>query len=363
MTLTLFIVAAALFLAFSNGANDNFKGFATVWGSGMLSYRQALMLATVATAAGSLLSLLLANGLVAQFSGKGLIADATVARPDFVAAVAAGAAATVMMATRVGMPISTTHALIGSLVGAGLAMSGEGIRLAALGSGFLAPLLISPLLAASLAAVVVGSTRRRRRRADCLCVEAAPLAASVAGSGAVPQPLAMPRIRIASDATCDQMVSPVARLSLAGLLGPLHILSAASICFARGLNDTPKLVALLIGAKLMGFTWSVLWVALAMGTGGLLLARRVAETMSNRINHMDDRQGASANFITAILVLFASKFGLPVSTTHVSVGSIAGAGLGSGTLDRAALLSVLLSWVATLPAAIFLSWAIAMVLR
>lgn len=58
------LIAVALFLAFGNGANDNFKGFATVWGSESLSYRQALLLATLATLAGSLLLLLLASGLV-----------------------------------------------------------------------------------------------------------------------------------------------------------------------------------------------------------------------------------------------------------------------------------------------------------
>ncbi len=96
------LVLAGLFLAFSNGANDNFKGFATVWGAKALSYRNALFLATTATLAGSLLSLALAEELVRRFSGSGLVPDDIAAAPEFLVAVAAGAAATVLVATRTG---------------------------------------------------------------------------------------------------------------------------------------------------------------------------------------------------------------------------------------------------------------------
>lgn len=113
----------ALFLAFSNGANDNFKGFATIWGADELPYRKALMLATVATVLGGLASVTLAEGLVAQFSGKGLVGDDLAGQPRFALAVAIGAAGTVILATRLGFPISTTHALVGGLVGAGLSLA------------------------------------------------------------------------------------------------------------------------------------------------------------------------------------------------------------------------------------------------
>lgn len=145
MIITLLAVAA-LFLAFSNGANDNFKGFATVWGSATLDYRRALIIATIAAVAGSIASVLLANGLIKQFSGKGLVPDDVVALPAFSLAVAAGAAATVMTATRVGLPISTTHALVGGLVGAGLAIGTGDVNIAKLGTAFFVPLLLSPVI-------------------------------------------------------------------------------------------------------------------------------------------------------------------------------------------------------------------------
>lgn len=112
------IVIAALFLAFSNGANDNFKGFATIWGSDTLNYRQALTLATLATLAGCFAALFLAESLVQNFSGKGLVADTVVNTPLFILSVSCGAAVTIFLATRLGYPVSTTHALIGALIGA-----------------------------------------------------------------------------------------------------------------------------------------------------------------------------------------------------------------------------------------------------
>jgi PiT family inorganic phosphate transporter len=131
-----------------------------------------------------------------------------------------------------------------------------------------------------------------------------------------------------------------------------------SVCFARAVNDTPKLAALLVGAQLFGSHVSFTAIAAAMALGGVLFARRVAQTLSQRVTRMNHSLGFSANLITALLVLFASKLGLPVSTTHVTVGAIAGAGLNAGILDWTALRNILLSWVATLPLATGLAWGI-----
>jgi len=144
------LVAAALFVSFSNGANDNFKGFATVWGSATLSYRRALLYATVATVAGSLASWLLAETLVQQFSGKGLAPDATTSAPLFMLGAASGAAITVFIATRLGFPVSTTHALLGALVGAGAGLGSGDVHFDQLAGAFVLPLLVSPILAAVL---------------------------------------------------------------------------------------------------------------------------------------------------------------------------------------------------------------------
>ena len=350
-------IAAALFVVYWNGANDNFKGFATVWGSETLDYRRALLLATLATVAGSLASWWLAGTLVQQFSGRGLVPDAVVNAPQFIAAVGMGAALTILLATRLGLPISTTHALIGGLVGAGLAQPGAEVCYAALAGLFLLPLLASPLVAALLG-YTASRLVKRLPADDCACVVAPQAVAPAVGSMALGH--AMPAILVAPESECREKSAVVARLSLTRTGDRAHIGSATLICFARGVNDTPKLAALLIAGSALDAVGTALAIAVVMAAGGLLHARRVAVTMSQRVTRMDHRQGLAANLVTATLVLFASKLGMPVSTTHVSVGAIAGMGASAGTVDRATLHCIVLSWVATLPLAAALAWAAAM---
>ncbi len=344
------LVLAALFVAFSNGANDNFKGFATVWGSDTLNYRQALTLATVATVAGSLVSLWLAESLVQQFSGKGLVSGTALSAPGFILSVALGTAATVFLATRLGFPVSTTHALIGGLLGAGLGQHGGVIHLDKLAHSFLLPLLLSPLLAALLGVVAYRLFRLRAVARDCACLVAPASAINVSPSGALVARIQSPTLVLAPASSCDSLNTTV-RVSVSRSLNRVHVLSAMSICFARAVNDTPKLAALLLAARMLDAQASVALIAAAMAIGGLLFAGRVAQTMSQRVVRMDHPQGLAANLITAALVLLASKWGLPVSTTHVAVGAIAGVGASANTLDWHALRNVLLSWLATLPLA------------
>src|SRR5689334_21481675 len=96
--ITFLLFCAICWLAFSNGANDNFKGVATLYGSGAASYNQALRWATLTTIVGGVCSLLLASMLVVAFSGKGLVADHLVGTPLLLIAVAGGSALTVLLA-------------------------------------------------------------------------------------------------------------------------------------------------------------------------------------------------------------------------------------------------------------------------
>ena len=146
MTLLLIFIATLL-LAYANGANDNFKGVATLFGSRAASYRQAIGLATIATFAGCIASVFLAAELVRAFSGRGLVPDAVAASPQFLLAVAIGAGSTILLATRLALPVSTTHGLLGALVGAGAMAAGRDLNLEALGNTFVLPLLLSPVAA------------------------------------------------------------------------------------------------------------------------------------------------------------------------------------------------------------------------
>jgi len=94
--------------------------------------------------------------LLRTFSGKGLVPDQVVGSGYFLLAVALGAGITVIAATILGFPISTTHALTGAISGAGLAAAGAQVNFRALGNGFVIPLLLSPFLAMILASVFYG---------------------------------------------------------------------------------------------------------------------------------------------------------------------------------------------------------------
>src|SRR6266568_3308169 len=145
---------ATCFLAYSNGANDNFKGVASLFGSRTCSYRTAISWATITTFAGSIMSIFLAQTLLKRFSGKGIVPDQLVGSEYFLLAVAIGAGLTVILATLIGFPISTTHALTGAIIGCGFIAVGSQVNLAALGSGFVLPLLLSPILAMAVAGIL-----------------------------------------------------------------------------------------------------------------------------------------------------------------------------------------------------------------
>ncbi len=353
--MVIFVLTLGLLLAFANGANDNFKGFATVWGSRLLSYGAALTWASVATAAGSAVSVVLATGLTAQFSGRGLVADAVVGDPNFIGAVAAGAAATVLLATRAALPISTTHAILGGLVGAGLAAGA--VNLAALAALFVAPLLFSPIASATLAYLAQATIGSRLAERDCLCIveEESP---AVSTMTAIRSQARTGEVVFARSDACEALAAAHVRLPTSPVLERVHIASAITVCFARSVNDTPKLAALLLVAQGLGGAGPAALTAIAMVAGGVLFSRRVAETMSLRLNRLDPPQGLMANLVTSALVLAASAFALPVSTTHVAVGAITGAGARAHTLDWRAVRQVLLSWVATLPVAALCAWAV-----
>jgi PiT family inorganic phosphate transporter len=152
-------------------------------------------------------------------------------------------------------------------------------------------------------------------------------------------------------------------LSAQQIMDGAHFLSAGVVSFARGLNDTPKIVAMMLLLKWMDIRWGFFTVAVTMAIGGLLNARRVAETMSHKITAMNHGQGFSANLTTGILVILASLFGLPVSTTHVSVGALFGMGVTTGQANPRVMLNIVLSWLITLPCAALIGGVAYLVLK
>ena len=364
MTVFILLVLTTLFVAYANGANDNFKGVATLYGANVAGYRKAITIATLATFAGCIASVFFAEALIEAFSAKGLVPDAVAASPTFLISIAAGAGGTVILATLLGFPISTTHGLTGALVGAGLIAAGAELDLSMLGSTFFLPLLLSPMIAVLLSMLFYRIAHALTRRLDitkesCVCVAPGKFTPVVAfhGAGASAGVVGYGDIRSVAVTAgtapecMEKYNGAVLGITAQKLVDAVHYASAAAVSFARGLNDTPKIVGLLLVAEALHVEISVLAIAGAMALGGWLNSRKVAETMGKRISRMNDGQALTANLVTAFLVIFASRFGMPVSTTHVSVGSIAGIGIVNGSADRSVASAILMSWLLTLPVA------------
>lgn len=314
---SILILTAAFAVAYANGANANFKGVASLFGSGTTTYRVAVNWAAVATAAGALCAVFASTQLLKAFSGKGLVPDALIAEPAFLLSVATGAALTGSLATWLGFPVSTTHALTGALLGAGWLASPAGVNLIHLGKVFALPLFLGPVVAIILGAVLHGLLHAMKWVPDH-------------------------RTRA---------------------LDAAHFLSAGAVCFARGLNDTPKMAALLAGLSFWGGSKGLLLVTVAMTLGGLISARKVAETLAHKITGMNPGQGFVANLTTSLLGITGSIYGLPLSTTHVSVGALLGIGVATDQALWRTAIPVLLAWVITLPCGAVLAAAVYLAAR
>ncbi len=360
MTLLLIFVMTLL-LAAANGANDNIKGAATLVGSGVIGHRGAIALATLTTALGGAASIFLANGLLQAFSGRGIVPQEITVSHSFLLSVAAGAAATVWLATWRGLPISTTHGLLGGLLGAGLAAAPARVEMAAAAKIMLLPLLLSPLIALALSMMLVPMLRRLDRRmaiaTPCVCTETALVADGSTAIGHSARSVGL-AVGLATDAHCQPALGrSVKNFATTLWIDRAHFLSAGTVSFARGLNDTPKIAALMVAAGASGVSGASLAVIVAMALGGWFAARKVSDTLSFKVTRMDPREGLGGNLVTALLVIGASRFGLPVSTTHVSTGALFGIAAGNGSGKYRMIRNILLAWLFTLPIAALIAYA------
>ena len=301
-------LAVMFAMAYAEGANDVSKVVATLIGSGITSYRRAILFGTVCTSVGALAAAVLAEEVMVTLT-KGLVVSTAPVNETFGLAALLGAMCWVLVATRIAMPVSSSHAIVGSILILGVFVFGPSqIRWDAVWQRVFLPMAGSPLIAVPLAFVLYHA------------------------------------------------LAPLARyISLARL----HWFSAGAASFARGVNDAPKIAALGAFFYLTGeMSWSrselvLLFavVATGMALGSLVAGKRVTETLAKGITPMDNVEGLAANATTAFLVISASRLGLPVSITHVISTSIIGIGalrhvrfVSWSTVNRMAL-----AWFITLP--------------
>lgn len=362
MDLTVFIFLLILLLAFANGTNDVSKVIATLVGGGIANYRSAIAWGTFWTMVGAAASAFVASAMVKTFSSGFIQSDLAI--PSLLApAVLSGAILWMLFASKSGLPVSTTHALTGSLVGGGLLAFGiDGLIWSTVSQKIVLPLLLSPFLSFGLSILFhpLMAMIAKRWEGICVCIMPSHRALVTIDAGGCTRTIfqaggsGIPVAAVPSQ--CDR----------AGLSGPtigldsLHWLSSGLASLARGTNDAPKIAAmLLLGSTLTAWpspTWHIIafaGVAIAMGIGSYWGGRRVTEVLAEKVTKMNHAEGLSANLTTSSLILVSGTFGLPVSTTHVSSSAIIGIGLLRGTTSVrwTTVKDMVLAWLVTIPAA------------
>lgn len=305
-------LTAAAGLAFANGANDISKSIATLVGSGESDYKKAVVVTSLAVAAGAVLASAWAVKMTLLFT-KGMLSPQVQLNQTFALAILAGAVGWVLLSTRVGMPVSTTHAIVGATLLTGLYAFGfDHVLWGSVWKKVALPLLLSPVVAFGTAWLLFRGLNWLCREQYCL--------------------------------NCHWA----------------HWASAVSSGFARGLNDTPKIAglgfffyAVLDPNAAVAPRWFFLVLAAANAAGGIILGLKVTDTLAHKVTRMDHLEGFAANLATTAMVVATAVHGFPVSTTHVSSSAIMGMGLrkGTGGVDHAMIGQIALAWLVTLPTA------------
>ncbi len=371
----LLIILFTGLLSYSNGANDISKGIATLVGSGVSSLQSGLLLGTLATAAGVFAATRFSSAMVETFTAG--ISTAGIPVHLSLLAIVIGATLWVAFATRTGMPVSTTHAITGSMLGV-MVFSGDAVH-GSTAMSFVAkivmPLFLSPMIAFALVYFVNSLLRPRLHQLEMSCICMTDPQAVVAPildnpstaarrqvtrlSRTIPAPLVVFMGPIEDCASSPRAVG-------LRLVDTAHYISAGFTSFARGLNDAPKILPflLLLPSIQISPLHGYIYIALAMALGGLIAGRRVVDTMSTGITPVSPSDGFLANMTTSILVGSGAWFGLPMSTTHVSTSAIAGAGQSHGrAVSWETVRHIAIAWIVTVPVSGLLALGAVFVIR
>lgn len=402
---------AGLYMAWNIGANDVANAMGTSVGSGAVTLRQAVIIAAIFEFTGAVLvgsrvtetvrSRIIDTSLYAADAGAFGAEGPLLFMLGMVAALLA-AGIWLQIATVYGLPVSTTHSIVGAVIGFGIAAAGlSSVDWATVGK-IAASWLVSPLAGATLAFVTFVYLRRRiLRRADpaerirqeapfLVGVVAMILVLSLLYKGlrnviAPPWWVALSVAATAAVAAGTGTRMAVARSGrvtpnpyqyVERIFGRLQVITACYVAFAHGANDVANAVGPAAGVVHVAQTGSIAgqvpvpaWILVFGGIGIVIgLATwgyKVIRTIGREITEMAPSRGFAAEFGAATTVLVCSLLGLPISTTHTLVGAVIGVGLaqGIGALNLRVLRNVVNSWIVTLPAAGGLSAVIFLILR
>ena len=395
------VLGFGVFMAWGIGANDVANAMGTSVGSGALTLKQAIIIAAVFEFLGAFL----AGGEVTSTIRKGIIDPALFeAIPDkFVLGMLSAllAAATwLLVASNRGWPVSTTHSIVGAIVGfSAVVVSVDAVNWGKVGE-ISASWVVSPLLAGSIAwclyksveALVLNSSDARASAARWVPLYMWMVGFMISmvtmlkglkhvgvnidlgtGSAFIDSALLAALIGLlvatAGGVFVRRQLANNANLGIEGIFGILMIFTACGMAFAHGSNDVANAIGPVaavvqtvqdggaIAAK-SGMPW---WVLLIGGAGIVLgLATygwRVIGTIGSKITELTPSRGFAAELGAAGTVVIASGTGLPISTTHTLVGAVLGVGLARGTavVDFEVVKQIVGSWLVTLPIAAVLS--------
>ncbi|MEW5351487.1 anion permease [Streptomyces sp. 16-176A] len=307
------VVITALAFDFTNGFHDTANAMATTISTGALKPKVAVAMSAALNLVGAFLSVEVANTI-----SKGLVDEAGI-RPEVIFAALVGAILWNLLTWLVGLPSSSSHALMGGLIGATVASAGFG----AVHGGVLVTKVMIPAVAA-------------------------PVVAGVAA-------LAATRLSYTIGAKSDGKAAEKGHR--AG-----QIASAGLVSLAHGTNDAQKTMGIITLALIAGGaiapgsnppTWVILSAGLAIALGTYIGGWRIIRTMGTGLTDLQPQQGFAAQTSSAAAILASSHLGFSLSTTHVVSGSVMGAGLGrkGGVVRWSTAGRMAIAWVLTLPAA------------
>ncbi len=409
---TVFAILAiifGLFMTWGIGANDLANAMGTSVGSGAVTIRQAIIIAIIFEFSGAVL----AGGHVTSTIRKGIIdPSGIVNNPEIlVYGMLASLLATafwLMIASWKGWPVSTTHSIIGALIGFAIVGIGpDAVKWGKVGS-VVASWVVSPVVGGTVAFLLVMSTRKLIFNTNDPLKSAkryAPVYVFLVGFiislvtifkglthlkidlsvfqsfcvavllGLLSACLSLIFIRkVEEDREADRDFHFA---SVEKVFAPMMLFTACAMAFAHGSNDVANGIGPLAavmsiissGGEVMQESDLPVWILLLGGTGIVLglvtLGYRVMMTVGQKITELTPSTGFCAQLAAATTVVIASRTGLPVSTTHILVGAVLGVGIarGIGALDLRVVIDIFISWLVTLPAGAIMSMLFFFVLK
>ena len=384
-----------LFMAWGIGANDVANAMATSVGSKALTIRQAIMVAAVFEFLGAVL----AGGAVTSTIRKGIVdADLLAGTPELLVygmlAALLAAGTWLLIASRKGWPVSTTHSIVGAIVGfAAVGIGVDAVQWGKVGT-IVMSWVISPVTAGFIAYLIYRSVQklilmhedplaRARRYVPVYIFFAAftitlvtilkglkhvglalsirdsyVLAIAIAVGIAILGSVFINRIKSDPKAEKKQHFITVERV-----FGVLMVVTACGMAFAHGSNDVANAIGPLAAVITVAQTGAIAsksslptWV-LMLGGGGIVIGlatygRHVIATVGRKITQLTPSRGFAAELAAATTIVIASGTGSPISTTHTLVGAVLGVGMARGieAIDLRVVGRILVSWVVTIPA-------------